>query len=112
MNVKSNIRSAFISLIDRSFPASHKLRKIFNRNTLKLSYSCMPNVKQLIDGHNKALLKNAETAQPRQDEENKMQLWKKKTILMGNAWWIGSVQVTVKTQDTNETYIGLIGKPV
>ena len=50
-NVKTNIGRAFISLINRSFPADHKLRKIFNRNTLKLSYGCMPNVKQLIAGH-------------------------------------------------------------
>ena len=52
-----------VSLTERSFPAGHKLRKIFNRNTIKLSYSCMPNVKQIIDGHNKAMLKIAETAQ-------------------------------------------------
>ena len=42
-NVKTNIGRAFISLINRSFPADHKLRKIFNRNTLKLSSGCMPN---------------------------------------------------------------------
>ena len=63
-SVKTNIGRAFISLIERSLPAGHKLRKIFNRNTIKLSYSCMPNVKQIIDGHNKAILKMAETAQP------------------------------------------------
>jgi len=51
-NIRSNVGKEFISLINRSFPTGHKLRKIFNRNTLKLSYSCMPNVKQLIDGHN------------------------------------------------------------
>ena len=28
----------------------------------------MPNVKQIIDGHNKAILKMAETAQPQKDE--------------------------------------------
>ena len=56
-NVKTNIGRAFISLIDRCFPTGHKLRKIFNRNTIKLSYSCMPNVKQIIDGHNKNILR-------------------------------------------------------
>ena len=43
-NVKSNIGRQFLRLIDQSFPVGHKLRKIFNRNTLKLSYGCMPNV--------------------------------------------------------------------
>ena len=41
-SVKTNIGRAFISFIKRSFSAGHKLRKIFNRNTIKLSYSCMP----------------------------------------------------------------------
>ena len=41
-NVKTSIGRAFISLINSSFPADHKLRKIFNRNTLKLSYGCIP----------------------------------------------------------------------
>ena len=63
-NVKANIGRAFINLIDRCFPANHKLRKIFNRNTIKLSYSCMPNLKQIIDGHNKTILKKADQPQP------------------------------------------------
>ena len=41
-SVKTNIGRAFISFIERSFPAGHKLRRIFNRNIIKLSYSCMP----------------------------------------------------------------------
>ena len=69
-SVKTNIGHAFISLIERSFPAGHKLRKIFHRKTIKLSYSCMPNVKQIIDGHNKAILKIAETAQPQKNKGN------------------------------------------
>ena len=34
------------------------LRKIVKRNTVKISYSCMPNLKQNIDGHNKSILHN------------------------------------------------------
>ena len=67
-NVKTNPGSALISLIERSFRAGHELRKIFNRNTIKLRYSCMLNVKQIIDGYNKAILKIAEKAQPQKDE--------------------------------------------
>ena len=84
-SVKTNIGRAFISLIERSFPAGHKLRKIFNRNTIKLSYSCMPNVKQIIDGHNKAILKIAETAQ-RQKDEGKTRSCRKKEDCLVNAW--------------------------
>jgi hypothetical protein len=40
--------------IEKHFPLQHKLRihKIFNRNTLKISYSCMNNVKSIITKHN------------------------------------------------------------
>ena len=97
------------SLINRSFSTGHKLRKIFNRNTLKLSYSCMPNVKQLIDGHNKAILKNAEIAQPRQDEEKKCNCRKKEECSLDGECLVNEnvYQATVKTKDTKETYIGL-----
>ena len=44
-NVKTNVGKCFLSLIDQHFPKSHSLHKIFNRNTLKLSYSCMTNIK-------------------------------------------------------------------
>ena len=47
-NVKTNVGKCFLSLIDQHFPKSNPLHKIFNRNTLKLSYSCMSNVKTII----------------------------------------------------------------
>ena len=68
-NVKSNIGRQFLRLIDQSFPVGHKLRKTFNRNILKLSYSCMPNVTQIISGHNKTILRKAE--QTPQDQATK-----------------------------------------
>ncbi len=34
-----------LHVIDKHFPPNHKLHKIFNRNTVKVSYSCMNNVK-------------------------------------------------------------------
>jgi hypothetical protein len=37
------------------------LHKIFNRNTVKISYSCMPNIKQTIDGHKKTKLSQTAT---------------------------------------------------
>ena len=44
-NVATNIGRKFFHLIDRSFPPGHKLHKLLNRNTEKLSYSCMPNLR-------------------------------------------------------------------
>ena len=51
--VKTNVAKTFFRLLDKHFPKSHPLYKIFNRNTVKLSYSCMNNVTQIIKQHNK-----------------------------------------------------------
>ena len=42
-NVKTNIGKTFLKLVKQRFPKHHKLSKIFNKNTLKLSYCCMKN---------------------------------------------------------------------
>ena len=55
-NTSTNIGHKFLALVDKHFPNDHKLRKIFNRNTIKISYSCMNNTKQIIDNHNKRIL--------------------------------------------------------
>ena len=51
-NVSTNIAKIFLKLVDKHFPRTHRLHKIFNRNTIKVSYSCMSNVQQLIKKHN------------------------------------------------------------
>ena len=40
-NVKTNLGRKFLNIIDRCFPNGHPLHKIFNKHTLKLSYSCI-----------------------------------------------------------------------
>ena len=60
-NVSTNIGQTFLNIIDDEFPAGHSLHKIFNCNTVKISYSCMPNIKQTIDGHNKTKLSQTAT---------------------------------------------------
>ena len=42
----------FLKFIDKNFPRTHWLHKVFNRNTIKVSYSCMSNVQQLIKKYN------------------------------------------------------------
>ena len=42
--VKTKIANLFFRLLNKHFPKSHLLHKIFNRNTIKVSYSCMNNV--------------------------------------------------------------------
>jgi len=54
--METNVGKCFLSLIAQHFTKSNPLHKIFNRNTLKLSYSCMNNVKSIISSHNKTVI--------------------------------------------------------
>ena len=43
-------------LIDKHFKQDNILHKIFNRKTLKISYSCTKNISQIINSHNNELI--------------------------------------------------------
>ena len=55
-SVETNIGKEFLRLLDTHFPEHDPLNKIFNRNTVKVSYGCMPSVKASINAHNKKIL--------------------------------------------------------
>ena len=58
-NISTNVAKSFLDLVDKHFgslPRGHKLRKLFNRNNLKVSYSCMPSMKAAVNGHNNRIL--------------------------------------------------------
>ena len=55
--VKTKVFGEFFKLVDRCFPVGYAHRKIFNRNTLKASYSTTPNMGQIIAGKKSRLLK-------------------------------------------------------
>ena len=55
--VKTNIGKEFLKLIDRCFPQGHPLRKIINRQTVKVSYSATHNIQRIISGKNAKILK-------------------------------------------------------
>ena len=52
-NVKTNIAKQFLQLLDTHFGKNHKYHKIFNRNNVKISYSCMDNMTNIISSHDK-----------------------------------------------------------
>ena len=104
-NVSTNIGRTFLKLLDTEFTVEHVLHKIFNRNTVKISYSCMPNLKQNIDGHNKSILHN-KIVPPRSCNC----IVKTECPLSGNCLKESVVyQATVSTEDHNppQTYVGL-----
>ncbi len=45
-NFATNIGRTFLKILDEEFPENHVLHKVFNRNTVMVSYTCMTNVKQ------------------------------------------------------------------
>ena len=55
-NLKTNIGKEFLHIIDRNFPPHHPLHKLFNRKTVKISYSCTTNIGSIMQAHNKKLI--------------------------------------------------------
>ena len=52
----TNLGKQFLNLIKKHFPSNHRWSKIINRNTVKLSYSCTPNIEKIIKSHNKKII--------------------------------------------------------
>ena len=63
--VKTNVGAKFLKLIGKHFPKNNPLSKIINRNTVKMSYRCTPNMSQIISSHNSKILKNEELSEER-----------------------------------------------
>ena len=57
MNVETNIGKTFLKLVKKHFPCNNSFHKIFNKNTIKISYSCMRNISSIIASHNKSILR-------------------------------------------------------
>ena len=55
-SVQTNIGKRFFALICKHFGEDSRYHKLFNGNTVKLSYSCMPNIGMIIKSHNARLL--------------------------------------------------------
>ena len=58
VNVKTNVGKLIMRLIDKHLPSHHKFYKLFNRNNVKLRYSCMPSMKNVIQKHNSKIMKD------------------------------------------------------
>ena len=57
-SVKTNLGRHFLQLVRKHFTRRHQLFKIFNVNTLKLSYSCMPNIANIIKQSNAQVIQD------------------------------------------------------
>ena len=59
-HVATKVGKRFLQLLDKHFPKGNPLHKIFNRNNVKVSYSCMDNMAKIISSHNKSILSKAD----------------------------------------------------
>lgn len=57
LSVITNIGRSFLKLLKQQFPKSIRLHKIFNENSVKVSYSGMINMLPISSSHNKRLLR-------------------------------------------------------
>ena len=107
-NVKTNIGKKFFSILEKHFPRDHKMRKLFNKNTIKLSYSCLPNIKNNISSYSKSLVrKSAETKNSHQEKTCNCRV-EKDCPLRGNCLVKSVVyKATLKTNSKSFRYIGL-----
>ena len=114
-SVKTKIGKEFLKLVKLHFHKDNELRKIFNKGTVKISYSCMPNIKSIINAHNHKLLRpnNAEKTCNCKEKQlcpfNGECLSKgvyKATIINGNETkeYFGSTGVSFKKRYTQHKY--------
>ena len=109
--VPTNIGHKFSKIIDKSFPSNHPLHKILNWNTLKLSYSCMSNVANIIASHNKHILSKETQTQSNPPDSLSCNCRHKESCPLAGKCLTDRVvyQATVKREDNSkvETYIGI-----
>ena len=105
-SVSTNIGRKFIQLIDKIFTADHPYRKIFNRNSLKLSYSCMPNIKRIIHAHNWKILNST-----KEKQEQKCNCRKKKECPVQGKCQVANViyRASLRNDGITKYYVGSTG---
>ena len=106
-NIQTNVGKTFLNLIQKHFPPKHKFHSIFNKNNIKVSYSCMENIASIINKHNKKIINNSPTS----TSQNGCNCRKKEQCPLDNNCLSTSViynaQVTTDEDTTGKNYIGL-----
>ena len=106
LSVKTNVAKEFLSLIKKHFTSSHKLSKIFNLKTLKVSYCCMPSIKSIISSHNSSILKKS-SPDPEPSRECNCQV-RGNCPLNGHCLQSNIIyQAQVNSENSVKNYIGL-----
>ena len=105
LSVKTNLGARFLYLITKHFPKGHKLRSLFNRNTVKLSYSTTRNMASHYSNHNRKLLSKQENKIVEDCTCTKFECPLDKQCMEGPLVY----QADVETRNITKTYYGLAG---
>ena len=108
LNVKINVAKRFLQIVSRNFPKTHRFHKLFNRNNLKVSYSCLPNISSIISSHNKKILNANDPGEPNERSCNCQK--KNSCPLNGNCLdkeLIYRCKIQNPTTNAEKFYIGL-----
>ena len=106
-SVKTNIGKIFLQLLDKHFPKGSPLSKIFNRNSVKMSYRCTANLGTKIAAHNARILKSGAGEN---EDPKKCNCRNKNLCPVGNECLQKCVvyQAVVEREDgVTDSYIGL-----
>ena len=104
-NVATNIGREFFKLLQLHFPKQHPFHCIFNKNTVKLSYSCTTNMDNIVKAHNAKILSKDENPGDAKDcncrDRTACPVANK--CLTTNAVY----KATVKYEDKTQYYVGM-----
>ena len=111
-SVKTKVGKEFFKIVDRHFTKSHPYYDIFNRKTIKLSYSCMMNMKNIIKAHNsKTLQASKSQADAPKKTCNCRKSRKHECPLRGNCLAENVIyKATIETSTEEREYIGSTGR--
>ena len=97
MNIATNVRCYSLNLVNKHFPPHHQFSKIFLKNNIKISYSCIPNMKSRINIHNKTVTKAQPSTQARTSNYiNKSKLPLNNNCLSNNVSFKANVTLTAE----------------
>ena len=104
-DVKTNIGKKYLEIVKSTFHKKHPLYKLCNRNTMKISYSCLPNIKSDISKHNIKIQKSNENIPPHCNCRDKSSCPVPGRCATTNV--VYQATVTREDQGTSTTYTGL-----
>ena len=98
-----------LKLVQFHFPKQHPFHKLFNRNTIKVSYSCMPNLDALVSSQNKSKLQKDADAEQKIQQERQCNCRDKSRCPLENRCLTKTVvyQATIHHDNKQAKYIGM-----